>query len=57
VDDLGESVWCLVDIEVSSAKTVMCDWGQSGVTRIDINKSAIIKRRVDINTSAKLQGT
>jgi hypothetical protein len=49
VDNLGENVWCLVDIEVGSANTGACGCKKSE------NKSAIHKKRDDVNKSAKLQ--
>jgi len=38
VDDLGESVCCIADVEVRSAKTKVCDCKKQS-----INKAAIIK--------------
>ena len=40
MDDLGESVWCLVDIKVGSASTEVCDCKKSE------NKSAIITKKM-----------
>jgi uncharacterized protein YqkB len=52
MDDLKEVLWCVADIEVSSANTEVCSCQKSG-----INKSAInTKNRDDINKSAMLQG-
>ena len=38
-EGLGESVWCLTDIEVSKVKTEVCDSRKKG---IGITKAAII---------------
>ena len=38
MDNLGESVWCLAGVEVSSAKSKVCDCKKKS-----INKEVIIK--------------
>ena len=51
MDNLGENVWCLADIEASSAQIEVRDWKKI------VNKSDIITTKwSDINKSAKLQG-
>jgi hypothetical protein len=52
---LRETMLCLADVEVSSAKTKVCDC--KIYTHIyGINKSAIITKKRIVNKSAKLQG-
>jgi len=46
MDNLGQGVWCLVDVEVRSAKTRVCDCKKNGT-----NKSAIITKKKKSDTN------